>query len=318
MKERFIFIDILKGVAILLVVCGHIIPGVTILIPGYTGIFTMPLFFFVSGILFNNEKYKNNFIGFLQRRYQELLIPFFYFSIIVLLGYYFIEKDYLRFCLNILRNGWGGYALWFIPVLLLSQIIYYPFSRILSSKVRLVCLFVLAGCSYISSLLIGYIPYNLMLGFCGAYFWGMGNLFKPYLYYSKKINFKKAFGFFVLGVLFSFIYLVSDDRPEWFINKIPSIVYYIAPFGAILSLAMVALYIERIGWPLLVKFFSICGRQSYIILAFHQIICLIAQMYVPSKVAILIMIFSLAFLVWFIPKYMPWMLGKNRTENESN
>ena len=310
MKERFIFIDILKGVSILLVAYGHIIPGVIPEFTEYAGIFRMPLFFFVSGVLFNNEKYKNNFIEFIQKRYRGLLVPFFYFSIIVLVAYSIIEKDYFCFLLKTLRNGWGGYALWFIPVLLLSQIIYYPFSRISSSKVRLVCLFVLAGCSYISSLLIGYIPYNLMLGFCGAYFFGMGNLFKPYLYYSKKIDFKKAFGFFVLGVLFSFIYLISDDRPEWFINKVPSIVYYIAPFGSILSLAMVALYIERSGWPLLVEFFSICGKQSYIILAFHQIICLIAQMYVPSKVAILIMIFSLAFLVWFIPKYMPWMLGK--------
>lgn len=312
-KERFLFIDILKGISILLVAYGHIIPGAIPSFTEYAGIFRMPLFFFVSGVLFSNERYKNNFKDFIYKRYKGLVIPYLYFSAIVLFGYMLLNKDYSSFLLHTLLYGWGGYALWFIPVLLCSQIIYYPLCKIQSAKIRLLCVAMLGCISYFSSLVLGYIPYNLLLSFCGAYFFGLGNLSKDTLKYIKKISFWRALLLFSMGLLFSLIFLFSKQQPEWFINNIPSVVFYIAPLGSILSLAMVAWLIEKYCRKIVQDFFSICGKQSYIILAFHQIICMIAQQYVSSKVAILIMIVSLAFLVWFIPAYMPWMLGKKKS-----
>ena len=312
-KERYIFIDILKGISILLVVYGHIIPGSIPLFTEYAGIFRMPLFFFVSGVLFSNTRYQNNFKEFLYKRYKGLVIPFFYFSIIVALGYFFIEDDYRAFIFKLVTWGWGGYALWFIPVLLGSQIIYYAVCK-LPPYVRLISIVSLGILSFLSSRYIGYIPYNLCLCLCGAYFFGMGNLCKKYLSFTKKCTGGIPIIIFVSGFAISLIYLLSDRHPQWFINDIPSLVFYVAPLGSIACLAVIALLIERGGVSVIHRFFSVCGRQSYIILAFHQIICMIAQRYVPSKIAIMIMIVSLAFLVWFIPKYLPWMLGKSKAQ----
>lgn len=107
-KERFLFIDILKGISILLVAYGHIIPGAIPSFTEYAGIFRMPLFFFVSGVLFSNERYKNNFKDFIYKRYKGLVIPYLYFSAIVLFGYMLLNKDYSSFLLHTLLYGWGG------------------------------------------------------------------------------------------------------------------------------------------------------------------------------------------------------------------
>lgn len=108
MADRFIFIDLLKGIAILLIVYGHIIPGS---IPGlteYVSTFHIPLFFFISGLLFDGAKYSNRFKLLCKNRWKGLVLPFIYFSIIVAFGYYFITDAYLPFITNLLFKGWGG------------------------------------------------------------------------------------------------------------------------------------------------------------------------------------------------------------------
>lgn len=309
MQERYKFIDILKGISILLVVYGHITPGAIPIFTEYAGIFTMPLFFFVSGVLFNEVKYRNNFKEFLYRRYRGLVIPYFYFSIIVALCYIFIQDNYFTFITHLLKWGWGGYALWFIPVLLLSQILYFPICK-LSVRWRLCVLSALAIGSFFSSRTMGYIPYNLGLCFCGAYFFGMGNVSKKYLFILKTCVSYKIPTVLSLGFIMSLCYLTSTKQPQWFINDIPSFVFYVAPFGSIACLTMIAIIIEKMSVSIVIRLFSTCGKQSYILLAFHQIICLLIPGIIPPKITISLMALILSFLVWFIPKYMPWMLGK--------
>lgn len=56
-KNRISYIDIAKGIGIFLVIWGHIILNG----PAYNIIyaFHMPLFFFLSGLVFSKSKYKN-------------------------------------------------------------------------------------------------------------------------------------------------------------------------------------------------------------------------------------------------------------------
>ena len=105
---HYAFVDILKGIAILLIVYGHITPGAVPFVTDWVSTFHIPLFFFVSGLLYNDAKYKNDFRSFATNRLKGLVLPFLYFSIIVALGYYFITDDYLRFVTHLLSSGWGG------------------------------------------------------------------------------------------------------------------------------------------------------------------------------------------------------------------
>lgn len=68
-------INLLKALAILVVVSGHLEFSLIPLFPPYS--FQVVLFFFIAGMLFK-EKY--TFFEFLKRRIKSLIIPYFIYS----------------------------------------------------------------------------------------------------------------------------------------------------------------------------------------------------------------------------------------------
>ena len=78
--ERNRILDILKGFGIFFVVFGHIVHIGEF--RTYIWGFHMPLFFLISGLLYNNEKYKNNFILLFKSRFASLALPYVLFYII--------------------------------------------------------------------------------------------------------------------------------------------------------------------------------------------------------------------------------------------
>lgn len=74
--DRKIYLDVARGMALFLVVLGHLvrIGGTT-----FTWIFSfhMMLFFFISGYVFDSDKYiKYDFLKYLDRKVNNILIPF--------------------------------------------------------------------------------------------------------------------------------------------------------------------------------------------------------------------------------------------------
>lgn len=79
-SQRIDFVDLVKGICIILVVMSHV-GGIFDMMDYHSMIdcFRMPLYFFISGIFFKSYE---GFIGFLKRKLNKLFIPFlfFYFS----------------------------------------------------------------------------------------------------------------------------------------------------------------------------------------------------------------------------------------------
>ena len=73
-KSRIEFIDLAKGICIILVVVGHV--GVNIAIPGLEQV-RMPLYFMLSGLFFKN--YGGGEYFFI-KKVNKILIPFIFFS----------------------------------------------------------------------------------------------------------------------------------------------------------------------------------------------------------------------------------------------
>lgn len=137
---RYDYIDIAKGLGILMVVWAHI------MITGWTHqfiyAFHMPLFFFLSGMLFQKEKYLS-FGSFVVRRSKRLLVPYVVYS--VLTWAFWAVFRYLRhdevdsYLMPLLQTfyaqGSGAFmvhnsALWFVPCLFLVEILYFFFCRL--------------------------------------------------------------------------------------------------------------------------------------------------------------------------------------------
>ena len=111
---RFDWVDIAKGIAIILMVVGH--SSIPVSFSRYIWSFHMPLFFVISGFLYDADKYKN-LLFLIKRRMQTLIVPYVFFSIIAFIGMYPLELA----TWEELYKGWNGYALWFIPVLFITE-----------------------------------------------------------------------------------------------------------------------------------------------------------------------------------------------------
>lgn len=93
MEARYNWLDVAKGIAILLIVYGHVsrgfldsglIAGTTLLrqIDGIIYSFHVPLFFFVSGLLFKKLNYVGEMGQLIAKKFKRLVIPYFIFTLI--------------------------------------------------------------------------------------------------------------------------------------------------------------------------------------------------------------------------------------------
>lgn len=130
-KERVFYLDIAKGIGMLLVVIGHT-EYVSASIRQYINSFHMPLFFLISGVLiWYKEEESKEWEYLFSKKVNKLIVPYFMFSILYLI----IESSRL-----LIKNieGWGlifrGFyqsiclqgisVLWFLPALFLGEMIF--------------------------------------------------------------------------------------------------------------------------------------------------------------------------------------------------
>lgn len=135
MSKRVEYIDIAKGIGILLVVMGHNDFGlVSPFFYRFIYAFHMPLFFFVSGMFFKDDQ---QFVSLFRRRFETLLKPF----IVILLFILFMTISFTKvnFDVAIFRFIKAMYAnghyldwvqLWFIPHLFALNIFAFGYYKL--------------------------------------------------------------------------------------------------------------------------------------------------------------------------------------------
>lgn len=222
MKDRIEWIDLAKGMSIILVAYGHMgIAGIPIL-GEWLSSFRMPFFFLVSGLLFNASKYPT-LTSFIKRRWATLIRPFFLFSALVLAGYWFLEPDTIIDRIeSVVRNGWGGYALWFIPVLLGTEICYYLICHYCDKDWKRIALMIplaLAGYACYKSGIPN--PWNVCFILTSTLFYGMGNMLSSHLktFYATADIPRLSIATFVFLAI-SGCYSLNHPRPEFFVNSL--------------------------------------------------------------------------------------------------
>lgn len=117
--RRMDWVDISKGITIILMVVGH--TRIPTFLTAWIYSFHMPFFFFISGMLTN---WNTDFRSFAKKKSVSLLIPFFIYSAVNLLLYPIYGNESLTaYARLIMYHGWGGIALWFIPILWISLLL---------------------------------------------------------------------------------------------------------------------------------------------------------------------------------------------------
>lgn len=157
-KIRLDYIDIAKGIGIMSVVWAHI------MLIGWTHriiyAFHMPLFFFLSGMLFKKDKY-SDFSSFFLHRCKRLFIPYIIYSVVtwgIWVAFRIIRNDdvgdlWMPLMQTFIAQGSGAFikhnsVLWFIPCLFATEIMFFFISRYKSYFAIFIC-FALASLSFV-------------------------------------------------------------------------------------------------------------------------------------------------------------------------
>lgn len=180
--NRILWIDTAKGIGLLCVILGHLhVPFLSTWV--YT--FHMPLFFFLSGVVFSRGKY--GFREFLVRKVKSLVVPYFTLGGGIFLVHCIINvvqcapgTAYLEMLKSFVvqEHFW---TVWFLACLFLVEILYYCIYKVLSGrKVPLTIVsLLLCGVGLLRYRLgWGSLPWNLDVAFVAQLFFHCGFLLK--------------------------------------------------------------------------------------------------------------------------------------------
>ena len=326
--QRIDWIDQVKGFGIILVVYGHNFP----IIEDYIYSFHMPLFFLLAGIF---HPKKSNF-QVIKKRVQQILIPYFLWSFLLFIFWFFIGRKFGESSLldlSPLKNFIGiffsqgdttymnwGIPMWFLPSLFLTFLIFYWIQKIKNSILKIIlCL---------TCITIGFI---LPKVFNVYFFWSfdvslVGLTFYAFGFYTKKIILQKSQKKEYLLILF---FLIFHSILSFLI--VQKVDMYRSIYGNA-SLFIINAISGVLFWLLLIKnfnkftFLSFFGKNTIPILALQiramTFIKLMILLFFGTKIfnfnefeKVVSSLFQLALIypiIILINKYAPQLNGKTK------
>lgn len=336
MGTRVAWVDYAKAINIFLVIVGH-----TALPYEYRSViyaFHIPLFFFLSGLFFDPEKY-SSYGGFVKRRVLQLLVPYFLFNIITYLLWLFAGRftgEDISMEIPLLEPFWGilygntnGFFLhhnvpmWFLACLFMTEILFYPVIKILDKKYTLLFAGVLVIAAYLtSSKYLMSLPWGLNIVSVTLLFYACGFMLKK-LAFAKQNLIIEIILFILSGTGVYFIASLNGkvEVSEAFYGNY--LFFLPGAFAGIVFMISLAKLMERMSSNL--GLFLFTGRNTLIIFALHltavsfvkaisfYVLDLPVSIYHETSVCILYSLISLLLLLpvaYFIQKYLPVLAGK--------
>lgn len=321
-KNRKGWIDALRGLAIILVIYGHNIQN-TPEFYIFTSPIKMPLFFAISGYLFKPNK---NWPLFLNSIFKKLVVPW------VLLGLFvpimlipFQGIDYLY---NYILQMLSGKVLWFMPCLIIAEIIYYIILHCSKTDYWIIIIsfscFVL-GLLFYSKGILNYAMINRALSV--QPFFLIGLFF--YKYETKIININWLWFTIITALYIGMCFLSMRIYPEQSLD-VHMNRYYNIPFNLfqIIIGCFLLFYVTR-QLNVRSNIMSFLGQNTLLLYMWHGIAIVLfvrllqfAGWNMPNCwwVALLKTIWAIILCCGcslLINKYIPFIVGKNKVNNKT-
>jgi len=217
MQNRIEWIDFLKGILLMFICFSHFgyLPFPFRILTFPTGNVWVPAFFFLSGVLFNENKY-SSFNDYVFNKSQTLLLPYiFFFLVFIILDWNsYLEPDQALND-NILRFIHAGgptksAPLWFVIALFELSIVYFSIYRFVKKqfyRILIIGLFSLTGYSFSYFEIHPLFGIDILLS--SLIFYAVGHLGKSFFIERNKFNNEnsviKGFLLFILFCVFCFI-----------------------------------------------------------------------------------------------------------------
>lgn len=320
-KIRIKYVDLAKGLCILLIVIGHC--GVPVPIPGF-GLMQMPLFFILSGLFFKNY---GKWVDLVVRRINTILIPFFFFYIIAYIPFYIFEyvspgliKTEARGLWDIVDNRqfFNG-PIWFLLALFWDNLIFGAICvNIKNEWFRGLTVLIIGTFGVLLGINDIFLPCFVDVALTALPFFYFGYLLNKtgILLTNKWDKYNLIFFLIGYGLLFAITFLFEDPRISFHYNKIYGnpIWVYVGSFICVVSVLLLCKKINSV--PII----TYCGEYSLLILGLHHLIYRPLQLMLRrfdtlDDLVINIVVATLTILICvaFVPvfnKFFPWIMGK--------
>ena len=335
-KKRILWLDILRGIAMFLVIYGHTTQNVQI--QKYIYSFHMPLFFIISGMaeIFQKTEGTKEFV---KKKIKTLVIPYFLLNLLMFPITYindriratsrFSIKEYLIG--TIYSNTMNSYsassnATWFILTLFLTELLFFFMKKITKNDKELFYLtsiLALAGYANSISKWKYHGPWHIQVVFTAVAFYYIGYIFMKNIdsikeLFNKKINtLIYVVVLFVIGMYFAY----NNTRVSLTADKYGSFLYfYIAALS--LSFALILFTMKFLDRNLRIT--KYIGQNCILWVAIQIPIIRYIQKTVPIVKEVEMYALALAFIVFleimpfaiFINKFLPFLCGKDYNKNK--
>ena len=322
-KSRLEFVDIAKGIGIMIVCFGH--SGAEDVVISWIGGFIVPLFFILSGYMYKDKGIP---VGKdLYNKGKKLLKPYLFFSVVLLLIYKrFAWNDivgvfYSRYCLytyhapdNIFFMKATNSPMWFLTAMFAT----FPLFYIIMKNEKYIKWIVLSyllitwGCTFLPILL----PWSLDVAFIMAIFMYIGVLFRR----QENLLNKPSYIYWLIIAAFLILCKVNGE-PNPSVRELGNSLLLYMITGVLGSISMMWICKHLEGKPLSGLLADI-GRHTLVIFClqifiFHQINRVIYGMiHLPAEgiwlyTAALFKVIVASIICMYISKYMnrymPWL-----------
>lgn len=340
MDKRINWIDYTKTLCIFLVVLGH--SHLPDYVKNMIYVFHIPLFFFISGMLFTFDKYPS-YPSFLKKRTAQLIIPYLFFNVVTYLFWVFIGRKVgndIQLGLHPTKQLIGIFIgndayhylehcspLWFLTCLFSVENLYYLFFRYVkvNYKIFVIALFASAGyLDYIYNPIR--FPWGLNVALTMVVFYAFGSYLRTIILSSK--NKSIAWWLVLSAISYAGIFLISklNGKVEVSVGDYQNYFYFIV--GALFGISFVISICKVISLSFGdIQFIQFIGRNTIVILGFHllagsfikaisfYLLKLPFSIYEITQVSVIYSILSILFLIpvmLFINKYIPFTIGKTK------
>lgn len=285
-KLRLKYFDIAKGIGIFMVVYAHASAPFS----SYINKFHMPLFFLISGLLYNS---RDNFKEYSVKKIKSLYIPFVFWNVLASViniiatgdvGTY--SKFIVKIFLTLAKDGQFFGATWFLGALFVVSLLYkFIDLRIPENKYKPIIIFVFflvaAGVGFIITL-----PYLLSRTLILSFFFAAGALSKRYM---DKL---KRYDTFIVMIICLIIFIITGN---WNIVNMGKniysnpILFVICSFMASYVVIYISKFMEKTKFKplnLIGEGFEFLGKNSLDIVIWHFVffkIVIILQMLINKE-----------------------------------
>lgn len=286
-KMRKVYLDIAKGLGIFLVVWAHARAPYS----AYMYLFHMPLFFLISGYLYNSKKgFKDFFVG----KFKTIYIPFVVWNLLAVLIKTIVHPDMLRnnikaavkILLTLDKDGQFFGATWFLASLFVISIM-YKFLDVYIKECKYKYVFI-TGC-FVAMGIMGFeitFPYMFSRTLILGMFYAIG--YMVHIYKQELYEFFRP----ALAWLAFVIFFVTGHFNSAGMGTNTYKAHFTFVFGAVLasySIVYLSMWIEKVQYITVMKkiqtLLSYLGKKSIDILIWQFVafrVVIAAQLYLDG------------------------------------